>query len=122
MQLNSLFRWGQIQVTNPTLQSGITAHAGGTQAAAVQLNGTNNVVTITATNGDSVKMPNLTATNVEILVANKGTATLSVYPQKGGNINGGAVDAAFSITTGHATKFISIGNNNYTAIVTFAVS
>lgn len=56
----------------------ITAHAGGTQAAAFQLTAQTNRVTVVATAGDSVKLP-ASAAGLEIVVINHGANPMQVF-------------------------------------------
>jgi hypothetical protein len=43
------------------------------------------------------------------IIVNGGGSPLTVYPQVGGNINGGTLNAGFSVTNGKSAIFISNG-------------
>jgi hypothetical protein len=89
--LNSLFN-------NPLLstENTITAKAGGGQASAYQLGAAINRVSVCATNGDSVKLPNsTTSVGAIIWIANDGAATLQVYMP-----DAGTIDAVDGVATG----------------------
>lgn len=83
----------------------ITATAGGTQAAGVQLVSRYNRVSVCATGGDSVVLPPL-VTDLMIWVANDGAAACNVFPFLGQSINVAAVNAAFSVTIGKPCLFV----------------
>jgi hypothetical protein len=67
--------------------SGLTAHAGGTQAAALALTSAINNVTTVATAGDSVSLP-ASAAGMAITVTNSGAASMQVYGAGTDTING----------------------------------
>jgi hypothetical protein len=82
---------------NPlSVLTGITAHAGGTQALGVPLTGSINRVTVCATGGDSVLLPFGTV-GKHVVVFNAGAAACNVFPQVGESIGVGAANAAFSV-------------------------
>lgn len=62
------------------IETALTAHAGGTQAAALALSATKNMhhITICATNADSVIMPAATVGQVH-WIKNMGAATLQIF-------------------------------------------
>lgn len=90
--------------TNPTFignvsksaTNGITAFATGGQASAVELTTDINEVSVCATGGDSVKLPNGVA-GMEIMVVNHGAAAMDLFPASGDYINEAAVNTAVSI-------------------------
>lgn len=90
-------------ITSQTLA--ITATAGGTQAAGVQLVSRYNRVSVCATGGDSVVLPPLVA-DLLIWVANDGAAACNVFPTLGQSIGTGAVNAAFSVTIAKPCLFV----------------
>jgi hypothetical protein len=110
-----------MQLTQPSLDSGVTAHAGGGQANAVQLTETNNIVSTVATTADSVLIPNVLTSNVEVWVTNSGANSLNLFPQVGGNLGSG-VNTAYALAAGHTAKFISTGVNLWTRVFTFATT
>ena len=68
--------------------TGITAFAGGGQASATPLTAKYNNITVSGTNGDSVKLP-IGLIGKEILVQNSDAAqSINVYPVSGEYING----------------------------------
>lgn len=69
-----------------SVQYGITAKAGGTKALALQLNASLCVVTVCATNNDSVKLPPGYA-GLTVMVVNMGAATLAVFGSGTDTIN-----------------------------------
>jgi len=79
-----------------TLQSGITADPGSSQAAAFQLTRAINVVATVATIGDSLRLPKAEVGD-EIWVRNNAANSLDIFPQVGGTINNGSVDAAYAV-------------------------
>lgn len=76
---------GSLETQSTT--TGITAHAGGTQALGVALTTMANNVTVCATGGDSVVLP-ATAAGLQISVANNGAASCNVFPPVGSTMNG----------------------------------
>lgn len=100
---------------NSLIMSGnnaVTAHAGGTQAAATLLTADINYVTVCATTGDSVALP-LGVAGMDIIVSNHGAGTLDVYVANGSTdtINAVATGTAFTITTGLTAEFFCAGPN-----------
>lgn len=79
-------------------ETAITAHAGGTKAAAYQLTRSLNLVATTATNGDSVLLPKAIAGSM-VVVTNAGAATLSVYGKGVDTIDGVSTATANSLAT-----------------------
>jgi hypothetical protein len=76
-----LIKDGTVTTTAPTIKSvapAVTAHAGGTKAAAFQLTEELNVITTCATALDSVLLPSAVV-GQEITVANLGVATCAIY-------------------------------------------
>ena len=67
-------------------RTNITAYAGGGQTNAVLLERDLNMVTVCATGGDSVKLPNA-AWGRSIIIGNRGAASLNIFPASGSYIN-----------------------------------
>jgi hypothetical protein len=85
---------------------GITAHAGGTQAAAFQLSAQMNRVTTVGTAADSVKLP-VSAPGLVVTVTNAAAANaLNVFGQTGDIINALAANTAFSVVANKSAQFI----------------
>lgn len=70
---------GALQIAG--IQDGITAHAGGTKAAAYQLTAAINRISTCATNGDSVLLPAVSVADVglQVEVYNDGAADAQVF-------------------------------------------
>lgn len=75
------------------ITSGITAGSTQTQAGATLLTSDINGVTTVGTNGDVVKLPLGVGSSPMIVIHNNTANTLQVFPNTGGFINGGSVDA-----------------------------
>jgi len=71
----------------PTAGNALTAHAGGTQAAALALTHLVNNVTTTATAGDSVRLP-VSVAGMSVSITNNGVASMQVYGAGTDTING----------------------------------
>jgi hypothetical protein len=92
----------------PTDQA-LTAYAGGGQANATQLKLGGNVVTVVATNGDSVKLPD-DVLGQTVIVRNEGAHTLNIFPFLGDQIENLGVNTA--------TTLASNGNNVFYGVKT----
>lgn len=91
--------------------TGLTAHSGGTQAAALLLIADTNVVSTVAAAGDSVALP-LGVAGMGITVSNQATTnSMNVYVAAGSTdtINAVATGTAFAITHGLSTTFYCSG-------------
>lgn len=88
----------------------LTAHAGGTQAAALALSASVSVhrVTVCATNADSVKLPAPSVAGELHVIANDGAATLQVYGSGTDTINGVATATGVAVATGKRAIFIAL--------------
>lgn len=89
--------------------TGITAHAGGTQALGVALTSTINLITVCATGGDSVCLPSAVG-GQSIFVCNAGAAACNVFSSNASTadtINGTIGTTAFSLGIGKNAEFIS---------------
>lgn len=74
-----------------SLQSAITAHAGGGQGSATPVTAMVNLISVSATTGDSIVLPSLTLPSgsaVQITVVNNGVASSNVFTPSGGTMNG----------------------------------
>lgn len=85
----------------------ITAHAGGGQSSATLITSDYNLVTVCATNFDSVKLPAIVSAGVTITIKNIGAAILSVFPNTSNTINGLAVNLSIDIPIGGQIDFTS---------------
>lgn len=110
--------------SNNTYQYGITAHAGGTQAAALVLTPNTNLVEVdtVATTGDSVALPQCIQ-GTYLFLANAGANTLDVYGNPTANaasatldtINGTAGTSAYTIATNTNAVFFCAKNGAWKA-------
>lgn len=112
---------GTVKIDKPLLKSvgaGITAGAGGTSAAAVQLSNEINIIATVATINDSVKLPGLNASLIGtfITVKNLSANTARIYPFDGQEINLGGADVAVTIATTVALNFVAETASNWRQI------
>lgn len=99
---NALFSVGAIE-------TGLTAAAGGTQAGALALSGskTVHVVTIIATNADSVKLPLALGQGASHFVANEDAAqSLQVFGSGTDTINAVATATGVAVGAGKSATFV----------------
>jgi hypothetical protein len=94
------------------IYTGLVAHAGGGQAAAVQLGYGTNWIQTCASAGDSVKLPISTGGCEGIWITNDGVQSLNVFPQVGARINLLAIDAAIAVPSGTSLLLNDIGPPN----------
>lgn len=87
--------------------SSITAHAGGTQAAATQVTSAITLIAVCATAGDSVVLP--PATGGQLLwVINAGAASCQIFATPGpGTINGIANGTGIALAAGKSITLMS---------------
>lgn len=85
----------------------ITAFAGGGQGSAVALSGSYNEVTVSATAGDSVKLPAAVA-GKNVTVKNNGATAIDVFPATGDSINTLAVNTAIRVAPGSTKTFSAV--------------
>lgn len=85
----------------------ITAHVGGTQAAAYQLNNSLNRTTVVTTAADSVALPKAISGSILVLINSDSTDAQNVYafPGSGDTINGNTTTTAFSQAAAKVTTF-----------------
>lgn len=88
---------------------GLTAHAGGTQAAAIQLAYGWNRLSVVATLNDSAALPAALA-NAFCLVVNDGAAAAKIYGKNGGSdtIDGTAGSTGVALTNAKRTLFVCL--------------
>ncbi len=96
--------------------SAITAHAGGTQGAAVALVSMINRITVCATAGDSVVLP-ASAVGLSVFVANAGAASANVFPAVGDAINALGANAAFALAAGKNAQFMCTAAGQWHAVL-----
>lgn len=89
------------------ITTGLTASATQTLVAATQLVLGTNVVTVCATIGNAVKLPQSPSPNQECLVLNNGAAAASVFPgESTSTIDGGSAGAAVTLTQAKSALFV----------------
>lgn len=106
----------QNSIINDTVLAGLTAHAGGGQGSAVLLKSGMNEVTVCATIGDSTILPASVA-GADIYVANKGAASMNVFPATGEQINKAGANTAFAVAAGKNVIFFCVAVGNWYAIL-----
>ena len=86
----------------------LTAHAGGTQALATQLNAAINLIAVCATAGDSVILPPATGGQF-LTVINGGAASAQIFTALGlaGTINGIAGTTGIALAAGKSITLVS---------------
>ena len=117
---------GNVSAANSTVTSynirsisGAVSAAGTTQGTATVLAKEINVVS-TVASGAGVVLPTAVAGMV-LIVNNTNANTLNVYPAAGGVINSGAVNAAYTHSTGASIQYYATsGTQWYTVGATFA--
>ena len=98
------------------VSTGLTALVGGaapTLAANTLSSGVNVVATV-ATAGDSMILPANMAQGAIIRVYNTSAATLDIFPNSGGTINGGSVDSEKGLATLTGAAFVQVGTAGLT--------
>lgn len=106
--------WVAADDTVMSIQTGLTAHAGGGQGSAVALTPGYNEITVSATTGDSVKLPTA-ATGLTVLVKNDGATAIDVFPFLADTINDGSANAAVRVAPGSTVQFNAISTTNWEA-------
>ena len=102
-------------VQAPSASIAITAFAGGGQGSAVALTQSYNVITVVATTGDSVRLPDVFSINSLVYIKNDDAAEAAdVFPASGDNLGAG-VDTAVSVAAGESISFIAtVANSTWT--------
>lgn len=98
------------------VSTGLTALAGGAAptAAANTMSSGVNVVSTCATAGDSVILPASMPLGAIIRVYNTSAATMDIFPNTGGTINGGAANSEKGIATLTGATFVQVGTTGLT--------
>lgn len=97
--------------------TGALTATGSSQATALLLNSNVNEVTTTASSTGVIFPANLVPSD-EIVVANYGAQTLSVYPALGEAISNGSTNAAFSVATNKTAYFVKTNATRWSAVLT----
>ena len=102
-----------------SVEDSITAHAGGTQAAALALNPLKTVhnVTTVATAADSVKLPLATGSGVQHIVNNSGANSLKLFGDGTDTIDAVATATGVSIGAGKARLLIDIAVGKWISLL-----
>lgn len=101
---------------------GLTAHAGGTQAAALALTAYFNNVTTVATAADSVRLP-ASAAGMQVIIANNGAASMQVYGAGTDTINSVATATGVAQAPGTVAVYnASVAGNWVVAVNSLATS
>lgn len=91
--------------------------AGSTQATAVVLPGDVNVFTTVAASTGCI-LPANPSPGDELIITNLGANALLVYPQVGGAIQNGSVNAGFSVAANKTAKFVArSGSVNWVSLL-----
>lgn len=85
--------------------AGVTAHAGGGQTNAQQINPGMNTINTVATTGDSVLMPNDVLGQTTIVV-NLGASSCDIYPYPGDSIDNLGINNPYVLAAGSRVTFI----------------
>lgn len=104
---------------NRSYVNGITAHSGGTKAAAFQLPAAVSLIEVdtVAADNDSVLAPQA-AKGATFLIFNAGAHTLNIYGRGTNTINGAATATAYSLTTGQTAIFFCAKDGSWAAVKT----
>lgn len=103
---------------NRSYINGLTAHAGGTKAAALQIPAAAALVEFetVATNGDSALLPQALA-GTEVKVANSGAATMALYGRGTDTINDAATATNYDLATNVSATFFCAKDGQWKAIL-----
>lgn len=98
-----------------SLAAGLTAGTTNTQAGALGLTASVNIITTAASNS-AVRLPNAAPASgsaAEIIVRNQGVNAVNCYPPSSGAINALAANASISIPAGTTMRFGQTSNTQY---------
>lgn len=104
---------------NRSTKNGLTAHSGGTKAAALQIDAGQAFVKFgtVGADADSALLPAAKA-GVLVLVQNAGAHTLDLYGKGTDTINLNVTATAYALTTGQCALFFCAQDGNWGAIKT----
>ena len=110
METKQSIAFKQSQNALSSVEDTITAHAGGTQAAALALDATKTIhnVTTVATAADSVKLPLAVGSGKQHMVNNSGANSLKVFGDGTDTIDGVATATCVNIAAGKARLLTDI--------------
>ena len=92
----------------------ISAHVGGGQSSATAISKEYSIVTVCASDHDSIKLPAAVAKKVYIVV-NTTAKIVDTYPATGEDINGQGADTMVSTPAGDTRFFIATGTGTWTS-------
>ncbi len=99
---------GIIQIRAASLA--ITANAGGGQGGAFALVNSYNVITVSASTGDSVRLPAVFFPNSLVYIQNNGAEQAAVFPASGDDLGAGT-NTSVNINAGESLTFIATATN-----------
>jgi len=99
-------------LTLKSVQVGITAATGSTQATGVQITKDIAEISVCANAGDAVTLPRAKA-GLQILITNHGAASCDVFPAVGNAINEGAADAAKALAANATLLCYAYDSTNF---------
>lgn len=116
MQVLAIFNPSAIQFNNGGSVTGVatalTAHAGGTQAAALALTAAFNRISVSATLGDSVRLPAATVGQI-VTIDNQGAAPIQVFGAGTDTVRGIATATGVSQGVGIITTYYCLVAGNW---------
>jgi hypothetical protein len=98
-----------------SITTAITAFAGGGQASATTLTTHFNMVDTVASVGDSVKLP-VAAAGDTVVVKNRASNALNLFPQSGVQINALGNDVAISIAGGDSLRLVALSATQWESV------
>lgn len=100
-----------------SIQSGITAGAGGIASTAYQLTKEYNHISTVATTNDAVKLLAVATRSIgtRTVIKNGGANTARIYPATGQTINNGSADAPITLAAGAAVQLVCDSATNWLA-------
>jgi len=119
METKQSIAFKQKQNAISSVENSITAHAGGTQAAALALNPLKTVhnVSTVATAADSVKLPLATGSGVQHLVNNSGANSMKLFGDGTDTIDAVATATGVSIAAGKARLLTDIAVGKWISLL-----
>lgn len=112
--LQNLFVDGNLAISK---NLDVVAHAGGGQTNATPVYGEVNIISTCATADDSIKMmPMYGNLSHKKTIKNKGVAACNVYPVVGGHIDGGTINAPYSLAAGATKSFFQTTPTDWESI------
>jgi imidazole glycerol phosphate synthase subunit HisF len=102
-----------------TIENNITAHAGGTQDAALALNATKtiHVVSTVDTAADSIKLPLAVGSGVQHLVHNSSATSLQLFGDGTDTINDVAVSTGVAIAAGKSRLLTDVAVGKWISLL-----